>query len=63
MDFLRAHPVVCATQEEIKIYTRDFDAVKKAADNYVVWFNAHFQELENYELEVQAALPEKRLRR
>ena len=35
MDFLRAHQVVSTTQEEIKIYTWDFDAVGK--QQIILW--------------------------
>lgn len=39
MDILKAHQMVYTTNEQhhIKTYTRDFDSIKNAADNFVVW--------------------------
>jgi hypothetical protein len=63
LDILKAFQMVSETQEELKKYVRDFDAVEKAANNFVIWANGKLQDLEDFELEVQSALPEKRIRR
>lgn len=41
----------------------DFEGVKGAADEFVSWANEKLQEMGNYELVVQTALPEKWIRK
>lgn len=63
MNILAAYHMVSATQEDLRKCVRDFDAVKKAADNFVEWANDKLLDREDCELEVQAALPAKRTRK
>ncbi|KAK5599479.1 hypothetical protein CRENBAI_020790 [Crenichthys baileyi] len=64
MDILSAHRMVTATQEGIKSIARDFTAVKAVADTFVKWTNEKLEEMEdNTDMEVKAALPEKRAKK
>lgn len=62
-DILQAHRMVTGTQENLKKLSRDFEVVKNTADDFRMWANEKLQELEDYEFEVQATLPHKRLRK
>ena len=64
MDLLSAHRMVVKTEEKLKSMARDFESVKIAANTFVHWANEKLQELEDdAELEVEATLPQKRLRK
>ena len=63
MDILQAYRMVEATQGKLEAFKTDYKTVKAAADNFVRWANEKLQEQEGIELEVQAALPEKRQRK
>ncbi|KAI4827552.1 hypothetical protein KUCAC02_030940 [Chaenocephalus aceratus] len=63
MDLLTAHRLVIGTQESLNKCVRGVDEVKRAADACVEWANAKLQEKEDWEVVVQAVLPEKRVRR
>lgn len=62
MDLLTAHRMVTETHNKLKDFVRDFDTVKDAADNFVKWANGGFQNVDS-EMEVQAALPPKRMKK
>ncbi|MBN3277968.1 F200A protein, partial [Polyodon spathula] len=62
MDILTAQWFVMGTQESLKKCVRDFDGVKRAADKFVEWANEKLQEQDG-KAEVQAALPEKWVRK
>ncbi|KAJ4945965.1 hypothetical protein JOQ06_023643, partial [Pogonophryne albipinna] len=51
------------TEDSLRKCTRDFDGVEKAADEFVAWANGILQEQDECDLEVQTALPEKRVRK
>ncbi|KAJ4923445.1 hypothetical protein JOQ06_014034 [Pogonophryne albipinna] len=59
MDILTAQHLVKGTEECLRKCSRDFDGVKKAADEFVAWANGILQEQDECDLEVQTALPEK----
>lgn len=64
MDNLSAHRMVTTTQESLKSIARDFTTVKAAADTFVKWTNEKLEEREdNTDMEVEAALPEKRAKK
>ena len=63
LDILTAHKMVMATQDILKNMARDFKAVKQAADTFVQWANAQVMEEKDCELELEAALPQKRKRK
>ncbi|KAI4826761.1 hypothetical protein KUCAC02_030194 [Chaenocephalus aceratus] len=63
MDILTAQHLVKGTEDSLRKCTRDFDGVKKAADEFVAWANGILQEQDECDLEVQTALPEKRVRK
>ena len=64
MDILSAHRMVAATQEGLKGIARDFRTVRAAADSFVKWANEKLEEREeNTDVEVEAALPEKRAKK
>lgn len=42
---------------------RDFEGVKRAADDFVEWANGILEKLQDSDAEVQTALPEKRIRK
>ncbi|XP_059417067.1 uncharacterized protein LOC132152282 [Carassius carassius] len=58
-----AQRLVEGTKDNLKKYVRDFEGVKVAAAKFVSWANDKLEEMDNYELLVQTALPEKRVRR
>ncbi|RXN11863.1 hypothetical protein ROHU_010362 [Labeo rohita] len=61
MDILSAHKMVMSTQDALKKMARDFQAVKAAADDFVKWANEKLeQQDEETDMEVEAALPQKR---
>ncbi|RXN16717.1 zinc finger MYM-type 1-like protein [Labeo rohita] len=61
MDILSAHRMVMSTQDALKKMARDFQAVKAAADDFVKWANEKLeQQDEETDMEVEAALPQKR---
>lgn len=61
MDILSAHRMVMSTQDDLKKMARDFQAVKTAADDFVKWANEKLeQQDEETDMEVEAALPQKR---
>ncbi|KAI2646688.1 Zinc finger MYM-type protein 1 [Labeo rohita] len=61
MDILSAHRRVMSTQDALKKMARDFQAVKAAADDFVKWANEKLeQQDEETDMEVEAALPQKR---
>ncbi|XP_051796629.1 protein FAM200A-like [Acanthochromis polyacanthus] len=62
MDLLTAHRMVTETHNKLQDFVRDFDTVKDAADNLVKWANGGFQNVDS-EMEVQAALPPKRMKK
>lgn len=64
MDILSAHRMVMSTQDALKQIARDFQAVKSAADDFVKWANEKIEEQdEETDMEVEAALPQKRIKR
>ena len=64
MDILSAHRMFTATQVSLKGITRDFATVKAAADTFVKWTSGKLQEGdEGTIIEVQAALPQKRIKK
>lgn len=64
MDILSARHMVTATQESLKSIARDFVAVKAAADTFVKWTNEKLEErVDNIDMEVEPALPEKRAKK
>uniref|UniRef100_A0A3B3S3W6 HAT C-terminal dimerisation domain-containing protein n=1 Tax=Paramormyrops kingsleyae TaxID=1676925 RepID=A0A3B3S3W6_9TELE len=61
MDILSAHRMVMSTHDALKKMARDFQAVKAAADDFVKWANEKLeQQDEETDMEVEAALPQKR---
>ncbi len=62
MDLLTAHRLVVGTEDGLKKYVRDFSGVKEAADQFVEWAN-ELLEKEDSEMEVEVALPEKRVKK
>lgn len=60
MDIATAQHVVSGTEENLKKFTRDFEDVKSAADNFVEWANGILEQQEDCDAE---ALPEKRTRK
>ncbi|XP_034062116.1 uncharacterized protein LOC117539872 [Gymnodraco acuticeps] len=64
MDILTAHRMIVAAETQLKDMTRDFEKVKTAAATFVQWANNQTEEQsEETELEVEAALPQKRGRK
>ena len=63
MDLLSAHRMVTTTQDSLKKIARDFPVVKDAADFFVYWANEKLEEQDELDLEVEAALPQKRVKR
>ena len=50
-------------QEDLRKRARDFDVVKNAADKFAQWANDKLQDQEDCDLEVQATLPPKKIRK
>ncbi|XP_046884338.1 uncharacterized protein LOC124473114 isoform X1 [Hypomesus transpacificus] len=63
MDILSAHRMVTTTHDSLTKIARDFPAVKDAADCFVHWANEKLEEQDDLDLEVEAALPQKRLKK
>ncbi|XP_051992935.1 uncharacterized protein LOC127651233 isoform X2 [Xyrauchen texanus] len=63
MDLLTAHRLEVGTEDGLKKCVRDFSGVKEAADQFVVWANGELLEKEDCEMEVEVALPEKRVKK
>uniref|UniRef100_A0AAQ5XSS1 DUF4371 domain-containing protein n=1 Tax=Amphiprion ocellaris TaxID=80972 RepID=A0AAQ5XSS1_AMPOC len=63
MDILSAYRMVTTTQDSLTEIARDFPAVKDAADCFVHWANEKLEEQDELGLEVEAALPQKRVKR
>ena len=63
MDILTAQSLITGTEDSLRNCSRDFDSVKEAADVFVHWANGILQELDDCDVEVQTALPEKRKRK
>lgn len=63
MDILSAHRMFSTTHDSLKKIARDFLVVKDAADCFVQWANEKLEEHEGLDLEVEAALPQKRMKR
>lgn len=63
MDILTVQRLVVGTQESLKKCARDFRGVQRAADQFVVWANEKLQDHADCEVEVQAGLPEKRVKK
>lgn len=64
LDILTAHRMVVETQKALQKNVRNFDSVKRAADNFVQWATVKLEEQdEDTELEVQTELPKKRIRK
>lgn len=63
MDLLTAHRLVTGTEDGLRKCVRNFSAVKAAADHFVNWANGELQENEDCEMEVEVALPQKRVRK
>nr|XP_054590119.1 52 kDa repressor of the inhibitor of the protein kinase-like [Nothobranchius furzeri] len=64
MDILSAHHMVTVTQDSLKSIARDFPTVKEAADRFVKQTNQKLEEKEEHtDMEVEAALPEKRVKK
>eukprot|EP00063_Salmo_salar_P063808 XP_014038643.1 PREDICTED: zinc finger protein 519-like [Salmo salar] len=47
-------------RDNLRKCARDFEGVKRAADNFVEWANGILEEQQDYDAEAQTALPEKR---
>lgn len=62
MDILSARKTVTTTQDSLKKIARDFPDVKDAADSFVHWANEKLEE-QDEDLEVETALPQKRVKR
>lgn len=63
IDFVTAQHLVTGTEDNLRKYARDFESVKKAADNFVEWTNGILEEQQNCDAEAQTALPEKRTKK
>lgn len=63
MDILSAHRMVTTTQDSLKEISRDFPAMKDAADRFAHWANKKQEEHDELHVEVEAALPQKRVKR
>lgn len=61
MDILTAQRLIMGTEDSLRKCSRDFDGVKDAADMFVQWANSTLQEQDDCDVEVQTALPEKRI--
>ena len=62
MDLLTAHRLVVGTEDRLKRCVRDFSGIKEAADQFVGWANGELLE-KDCEMEVEVALPEKRVKK
>ncbi len=63
MNILAAQHLVEGTKDSLNKFIREFEGVKVAADEFVIWANQKLQEEDSIEIEVQTALPEKRVRK
>ncbi len=64
VDILSAHRMVMSTHDALKQISRDFQAVKDAADNFVKWANEKIEELdEETDIEIETVLPQKRMKK
>ena len=64
MDILQAQRMVNTTIKDLEtIICRDFKELKKAADNFLVWANQQFDELETDEVIVNSFLSEDSVRK
>ncbi|KAJ8350084.1 hypothetical protein SKAU_G00252140 [Synaphobranchus kaupii] len=63
MDILTAQRLVEGAEDSLRKCVRDFEGVKRAADEFVVWANGMLQENDDCEVVVQTALPQKRWER
>ncbi len=63
MVLLTAQRMVMGTEDNLKSFSRDFEGVKKAADTFVQWANSNLPETDDYDFEVQTALPEKKAKK
>ncbi len=53
-----------STHDDLKQISRDFQAVKDAADNFVKWANEKIEELdEETDIEIETVLPQKRMKK
>lgn len=51
------------TEDSLRKCARDFEGVKRAADDFVEWANGILEKLQDSDAEVQTTLPEKRIRK
>lgn len=63
MDILSAHRMVTTTQDSLKEIARDYPTIRDAAGRFVHWKNEKLEEHDELDVEVEAALLQKRVKR
>lgn len=63
LDLLKAYYIVHKSCTELRKMVRDFDDVHKAANKFVCWANKQLEKFDDYDVEVQSNLPEKRIKK